>query len=132
MIVLQGKAYAQWMLSPDYATNHTNKVETKYCAVGGMELENVGEKRPQFSTNGVKTSMTFQATTKVKKPLAAASKITAEGNRIILDGAGSDYYNENQAIGARAPLKIENGVYTMEMLVSSPAKAAAPFQGRAK
>ena len=91
-----------------------------------------GEKRPQFSTNGVKTSMTFQATTKVKKPLAAASKITAKGNRIILDGVGSDSYIENKATGVRVPLKIENGVYTMEMLVSSLAEAAAPFQGRAK
>ena len=76
--------------------------------------------------------MAFQATTDVQKPLAAASKITAKGNRIILDGAGCDSYIENKATGVRAPLKIENGVYTMEMLVSSPAEAAAPFQGRAK
>ena len=51
--------------------------------------------------------MTFQATTKVKKPLAAASKMTTKGNRIILDGAGSDSYIENKATGVRAPLKID-------------------------
>ena len=69
--------------------------------------------------------MTFQATTDVTKPLAAASQIAAKGNRIVLDGAGSDSYIEHKASGVRTPLTIENGVYMMEMSV-------VPFQGQAK
>ncbi len=81
---------------------------------------NVGEKRPRFTTNGVETSMTFQATTVVKKPPAAASKIIAKGNRIVLDDANSDSYIENKASGVRNPIKLENGIYMMEMVVAEP------------
>ena len=79
----------------------------------------MGEKRPQFKTNGIQTAMTFQATSHVRKPLAAASKITAKGNRIVLDDESSLSYIESKATGARIPLKIENGVYVMEVAVSA-------------
>ena len=68
-------------------------------------------------------SMAFQATTDVQKPLAAASKIAAKGNRIVLDDAASESYIENKASGVRIPLKI--GVYMMEM-------SLVLFQGQAK
>ena len=67
--------------------------------------------------------MSFQATTDVQKPLAAASRITAKGNRIVLEDATSESYIENKASGVRIPLRIENGVYIMEMTVT-------PFQGQ--
>ena len=114
---------------PDYPTYKTSKVGSTYQAAGGQKLENVGEKQPHFTTHGIKSSMTFQATTKVQKPLAAASRITAKGNRIVLDDASSESYIENKATGARVPLEIINGVYTMEMEVSKP---AAPFQRQAQ
>ena len=104
---------------PDYETHQTEKVGNLYRAAGGQELRNMGEKRPQFKTNGIATAMTFQATSHVRKPLAAASKITAKGNRIVLD----------EATGTKIPLNIENGVYVMEVAVS-PNKT--PFRGQAK
>ena len=61
--------------------------------------------------------MAFQATTEVQKPLAAASKIAAKGNRIVLEALGTDSYIENKQTGKRIPLTIKNGVYMMEMLV---------------
>ena len=64
--------------------------------------------------------MAFQATTDVKKPLAAASKITAKGNRIVLDDGESDSYIGNKKTGTRIPFTIENGVYIMEMIVAPP------------
>ena len=73
--------------------------------------------------------MTFQATTHGKKPLAAASKISAMGNRIVLDDEESLSYIENEAAGTKIPLKIENGVYVMEVAVT-PAKT--PFRRPAK
>ena len=69
--------------------------------------------------------MAFQATTDVQKPLAAASKIAAKGNRIVLDDVDSESYIENKKTGKRIPLVIENGVYMMEMLV-------VPFQWQTK
>ena len=65
------------------------------AAAGGQKLTNVGEIRPNFKTDGQLASMAFQATTDVKKPLAAASKIAAKGNRIFLDDANPDSYIEN-------------------------------------
>ena len=113
---------------PEYGTLQTNKVGVKYRAAGGQELEHVGE-TSAITTNGRKLAMTFQATTNVKKPLAAASEITAKGNRIVLDDAEHDSYIENKATGVKIPLRIENGVYMMEMIVDSP---SAPFTRPAK
>ena len=64
--------------------------------------------------------MTFQATTKVQKPLAAATRITEKGNRIVLDGSDSESYIQNLRTGKKIPLSIENGVYMMEMLIKPP------------
>ena len=110
---------------PSYKTVKTEKTGTQYRAAGGQKLTNVGEIRPNFKSGGIGGSMAFQATTEVQKPLAAASKIAAKGNRIVLDDANSDSYIENKATGKRIPLVIENGVYMMEMFV-------VPFQGQTK
>ena len=91
-------------------------------------MVNVGEKRPEFKTNGVDAWMAFQATTKVTKPLAAATKITEKGNGICLGDADSESYIVNKTTGAKIPLTIENGVYMMQMLVGP----AAPFRGQVK
>ena len=72
---------------PSCDTDKNGKTGLKHRAAGGQRLRNVGEKRPHFKTNGQLASMAFQATTDVKKPLAAASKIAAKGNRIVLDDA---------------------------------------------
>ena len=102
---------------PDYETRHIDKVGNLYRAVGGQELRNVWEKRPQFRTHGI------------QKPLAAASKITAKGNRIVLDDEDSLGYIENKAIGTKIPLKAENGVYVMEVAVTL---GKTPFRRPAK
>ena len=114
---------------PDYETHHTEKVGNLYRGAGGQGLRNAGGKRPQCRTHGIQTAMTFQATTHVKKPLAAASKITAKGNRIGLDDEDSLSYIENKATGTKIPLKLENGVYVMEV-AGTPIKT--PFRRPAK
>ena len=110
---------------PSYKTVTTPKTGAVYKAAGGQKLTNVGEIRPCFKSGGAGGSMAFQATTDVQKPLAAASKITAKGNRIVLEAAGTDSYIENKQSGKRIPLTLENGVYMMEMLV-------VPFQGQTR
>ena len=114
---------------PDYDMHETENVGNLYRAAGGQELRNMGEKRPKLKINGVAASMTFQATSHVRKPLAAASKITAKGNRIVLDDENSLSYIENKAIGTKIPLRIKNGVYVMEVAISPK---RVPFQGQAK
>ena len=79
----------------------------------------------RIKSSGAAGFMVFQAITDVEKPLASASRITAKGNRIVLDDATHESYIENKASGVRIPLRIENGVYMMEMLVT-------PFQGQTR
>ena len=110
---------------PSYKTTKTAKTGATYRAAGGQKLTNVGEIRPNFKSSGIVGSMAFQATTDVQKPLAAASKIAAKGNRIVLEADGLDSYIEHKQSGKRIPLTIENGVYMMEMLV-------VPFPGPTK
>ena len=110
---------------PSYKTVETKKTGVTYRAAGGQKLTNVGEIRPNFKSSGIGGSMAFQATTHVQKPLAAASKIAAKGNRIVLEADGQDSYIEHKQSGTRIPLTIENGVYMMEMQV-------VPFQGPTK
>ena len=102
---------------PSYEPKKSAKTGGAYTAAGGQSLVNVGEKRPCFETNGIDAWMTFQATTKVQKPLAAATRITEKGNRIVLDDADSESYIQNKKTGKKIPLNIENGVYMMEMLI---------------
>ena len=71
--------------------------------------------------------MAFQATTHVKKPLAAASRITSKGNRIVLDDADAPSYIENKAIGTKISLNIENGIYVMEVSVETKRR---PWQAK--
>ena len=105
---------------PSYETKTIQKIGVTYTAAGGQPLVNVGGKKPRFKTNGIDATMTFQATTMIKKPLAAASKIAEKGNRVILDDIVSESYIENKKTGTRIPLKLKNGVYMMEMQVKQP------------
>ena len=111
---------------PSYGTFETGKNGVKHRAAGGQELVNVGEKRPHSTTNGIKTSMTFQACG-ATKPLAAPSSIIAKRDRIVLDDANSDSYIENKAIGLKIPIQLQNGIYMLEIAVAQP-----PFLGQAK
>ena len=70
-------------------------------------MVNVWRKQPRYETNGVDAWMTFQATTKVQKLLAAASRITEKGNRIVLGDVGSESYIGNKKTGKKIPLHLQ-------------------------
>lgn len=95
-----------------------DKAGRVYRAAGEQKLANVAEVKPRFASNGIHTSMTFQQTTGVKKPSAAATRITAKGKRVVLDEEGNPSYIENKRTCVKVPLFIENAVYMMEMLVN--------------
>ena len=71
-----------------------------FCiAASGNRMPNLGEKKVHFKTkDGLNSSITFQVT-KVKKPLAAVSKITEKGNWVCF--GPSEAYIENVATGKR-------------------------------
>ena len=79
-------------------------------------------------SGGVKVAPhTFQAVTGIRKPLAAASRVTAKGNRVVLDDEGCDSFIENKSTGKKIPLYLVNGIYEMEVEMQQP-----PFTGPAK
>ena len=51
----------------------------------------------------------------VQRPLAAASKVAASGNRITLEGEGG--FIEQVATGERIALRIERGVYVFDAIL---------------
>ena len=51
----------------------------------------------------------------VQRPLAAASKVAGQGNRIVLEGSGG--YIESIATGERIQLRLERGVYVFDVVL---------------
>ena len=51
----------------------------------------------------------------VQRPLAAASKVAGQGNRIVLEGSGG--YIESIATGDRIALRLERGVYVFDVVL---------------
>ena len=78
-------------------------------------------------SGGVKVAHTFQAVAGIRKPPAAVSRVTAKGNRVILDDEGCDSFIENKATGKKIPLYLVNGIYEMEVEIQKP-----PFTRPAK
>ena len=76
-------------------------------------MPNLGEKKVRFRTkDGCNSSITFQVT-KVKKPLAAVSRITEKGNWVCF-GPGEAYI-ENAATGKRTQMELHNGTYSIDV-----------------
>ena len=84
-----------------------------YIAANGNKMPNLGEKKVHFKTkDGLNSSITFQVT-KVKKPLAAVSKITEKGNWVCF--GPSEAYIQNVATGKRTDLELRNGTYSLDV-----------------
>ena len=84
-----------------------------YIAANGTRMPNLGEKRVKFRTeDGVDSSINFQVT-RVKKPLAAVSRITEKGNWVCF--GPSEAYIENVASGKRTTMHLHNGTYSLDV-----------------
>ena len=84
-----GAAELVWpdCLMPEIQTKPSVGSQTgvTYIAANGSRMPNLGEKKVHFKTkDGLNSSITFQVT-KVKKHLAAVSKITEKGTGYALD-----------------------------------------------
>ena len=84
-----------------------------YIAANGSRMPNLGEKKVRFKTkDGCNSSITFQVT-RVKKPLAAVSKITEKGNWVCF--GPNEAYIENAATGRRTQMELHNGTYSIDV-----------------
>ena len=91
---------------------------------------NQGETQVKFKIGSQIASMNFQAINELTKPLASAARIAAKDNTIVMREPTTSSYIENDAIGLRIPIHIENGVYVMsvDLLVENTADKDAPFR----
>ena len=83
-----------------------------YIAANGKKMPNLGEKFNFKTKDGLNSSITFQVT-KVKKPLAAVSKITEKGNWVCF--GPKEAYIENIATGKRTNMQLHNGTYSLDV-----------------
>ena len=56
----------------------------------------------------------------VSKPLLSAAQVTKAGFLAILDGPGHDSYLLHKRTGSRTKLKLDNGVYVLDLWVRKP------------
>ena len=67
----------------------------------------------------------------LSRPLASAARVASKGNRTVLDGEGCSSYIGNKASKVRIPLKIEKGVYVMDVQVMKEVDADSAFARQA-
>jgi len=65
----------------------------------------------------------------VQRPLAAASKVAGQGNRIVLEGSGG--YIESIATGDRIALRLERGVYVFDVVLPNGERAVIALDSEA-
>ena len=112
-----GAAESVWPdgLMPEIQTKPSMGSQTGVTCVAasGNRMPNLGEKKVHFkTTDGLNSSITFQVT-KVKKPLAAVSKITEKGNWVCF--GPSEACIENVATGKRTNLEPHKGTYSLDV-----------------
>ena len=83
----------------------------------GTEIHNLGARKLTLSTLDWRhvRDMEFQVTD-VHKALGSVSSMVRKGNRVVFDPEGS--FVENIHTGDRMPLREDNGVYVLDVLVA--------------
>ena len=89
-----------------------------YVTANGGCIRNEGERKLTMCTGeGQLRQMTCQVV-KTKKALASASKICENGNTVVFDEEESYIYSK--ATGERTMLRLENGVYLLDVAIAPP------------
>ena len=57
---------------------------------------------------------------KVTKPLLSAAQVTKAGFLAVLDGPGHDSYLLHKKTQAKTKLKMDNGVYCLDLWIKDP------------
>ena len=107
-----------WFIEHELRESEGQRLGAYYVAANGAPIRNEGERTLAMVTQeGQVRQMVFQVA-KTKKALASVSKIVANGNRVIFDDEGS--YIMNKATGELTALRLENGVYLLDVCIAPP------------
>ena len=96
-----------------------SKSGASFTGAEGSKLPNLGEKDIHgFTNEGLAVDMTWQVAGKLRKNLAAISKVCDQGNRAVFDNDGS--YIENKVTKAIIPMKRVGGLFEFDIWISRP------------
>ena len=93
-----------------------------YESANGEEIHNEGEKEVKAFTEEYQNRACIFQIAKVTKPLLSAAQVTRAGFLAVLDGPGNESYLIHKKSKARTALKLENGVYCLDLWVKDPNK----------
>ena len=93
-----------------------------YECANGKEVENEGQKVVNAVTEEFQSRACIFQVAAVTKPLMSAAQVTRAGFLAILDGPGGNSYLLHKKTKARTALKLENGVYCLDLWIKNPDK----------
>ena len=115
---------SSWL--PEHCTEESvgSKNNNYYVTANGDKIYNEGKKDVNVSSLDGKQvrSLTFQVAN-VKKALGSVSQMVRKGNRVVFDrtATGEDLaFIENKTTKERMFMRVENGVYVLDVLVEPP------------
>ena len=121
---------SEWFVNHETRESADSAQGRYYLTADGTKIYNEGEKTLQMATlsKDFVRKMVFQVAA-VSKALGSVSQMVRNGNRVIFDQDGNGNntsYIQHKETGQCIPVKLENGVYVLELLVAPPAS----FTGR--
>ena len=91
-----------------------------YESANGEEIQNEGEKVVKTITEEFQNRACVFQVAKVTKPLRSAGQVTKAGFLAILDGPGCESYLLHKKTNAKTTLKMDSGVYCLDLRVKDP------------
>ena len=85
-----------------------------------MPIYNEGQREVSSMTEEFQPRACVFQVAKVSKPLLSAAQVTKAGFLAILDAPGQSSYLLHKKSGSKTKLKIDNGVYVLDLWVKKP------------
>ena len=119
---------SEWLPAHPTRESAGSRSNEYYTTADGNKVYNEGQKQVIISTlnGGQERQMTFQVA-QVHKALGSVSQMVRNGNRVVFDTdyTGRDISHiENKATKERIPMRVENGVYVIDLVVAPPSYCA--------
>ena len=98
--------------------HHSPKVGNEYEVANGEVVYNIGERRfiMKLSARSSELELNAQVVEGVHKPLLAVSSVTAQGHQVVFAAQDSHILMKS---GEKLPMRVENGVYEIDIWVKS-------------
>ena len=85
-----------------------------------IPIYNEGQREVKATTEEFQARACVFQVAKVAKPLLSAAQVTKAGFIAILDGPNHESYLLHKKTGSRTSLKLDNGVYVLDLWVRKP------------